>query len=126
MCRPDMNIAIVDATLHLKHFLRMQNAKLTSISIAIDKAYTAAGHRNPTGAYVNNKLVLPGGAAYGIHNSNGGRFTLIAGGLPVRIEGVVVGAIGVSSGTPDEDTIVATAALQALETWVKKRNGPKL
>jgi len=70
-----MNIAIVDSTLHLLSFSRMPGAKLTSIDIAINKAFTAAGHRTPTHKY--KEMVWPGGLAYGIINSNGGRFTVI-------------------------------------------------
>ncbi|KPI36353.1 putative 15.0 kDa protein in dhaT-dhaS intergenic region, partial [Cyphellophora attinorum] len=70
-----MNIAIVDASLYLLHFTRLPGAKLTSIDIAINKAFTAAGHRVPTSAY--KAQVQPGGAAYGlsIAGANGGRFT---------------------------------------------------
>lgn len=121
----DFNIALVDSTLHLLHFTRMPTAKLTSIQIAIDKAFTAAGHRVPTANY-QGKNFLPGGPAYGIHNSNGGRFMLIGGGIPITVEGVVVGAIGVSTGTPAQDIEVATAGVEAVERWVKRREGPKL
>jgi uncharacterized protein GlcG (DUF336 family) len=58
-----MNIAVVDASTHLLHFSRMPGAKITSISIAIDKAFTAAGHRQGTHLY--KEAVWPGGAAYG-------------------------------------------------------------
>lgn len=87
-----MNIAIVDASLHLLSFARMPGAKLTSIDIAINKAFTAAGHRSPTHVY--REAVWPGGAAYGIDKSNGGRFTVIGGGVPIALEGgEVVGAV---------------------------------
>lgn len=121
----DFNIALVDSTLHLLHFTRMPNAKLTSIQIAIDKAFTAAGHRAPTSTYAG-KNFLPGGPAYGIHNSNGGRFMLIGGGIPITVDGQVVGAVGVSTGTPAQDIEVAQAGVDAVEAWVKKRSGPKL
>jgi uncharacterized protein GlcG (DUF336 family) len=62
----------------------MPRAKLTSVQIAIDKAFTAAGHRVPTSTYTG-KNFLPGGPAYGIHNSNGGRFCIIGGGLPIEV-----------------------------------------
>jgi len=120
-----MNIAIVDSTLYLLHFTRMPGAKLTSIQISIDKAFTAAGHRAPTSNY-QGKNFLPGGPAYGIHNSNGGRFMLIGGGIPITIDGQIVGAIGVSTGTPAQDMEVAQAGLDALAEWSKKRQGPKL
>ncbi|KAF2725100.1 DUF336-domain-containing protein [Polychaeton citri CBS 116435] len=103
----------------------MPNAKLTSIQIAIDKAFTAAGHRIPTALY-QNKNFLPGGVAYGIHNSNGGRFTLIGGGIPIEIDGVVVGAIGVSTGTPAQDEEVAKAGVEAVLKWNSRREGAKL
>ena len=107
-----MNIAIVSSDLHLLAFSRMDGAKLTSVDIAINKAYTAAGHRAPTSAY--KEVVWPGGAAYGIGNSNGGRFTTIAGGVPIVQDGVVVGAVGCSTGTPPQDEDVATRGVEGV------------
>ena len=107
----------------------MPNAKLTSIQIAIDKAFTAAGHRIPTSTYTNSpvaKNFAPGGPAYGIHNSNGGRFCIIGGGVPISVDGVVVGAIGVSTGTPAQDEEVAKAGVEAVEGFVRRRDGAKL
>lgn len=90
-----MNIAIVDASTHLLSFSRMPGAKITSISIAMDKAFTAAGHR--IGTHLYKDAVWPGGVAYGLGNSNGGRFTTFGGGLPiVDGKGDVVGGIGAS------------------------------
>lgn len=126
---PDFNIALVDSTLHLLHFTRMPNAKLTSIQTAIDKAFTAAGHRVPTATYTNSpaaKNFLPGGPAYGIHNTNGGRFCIVGGGLPISVDGVVVGAVGVSTGTPIQDEECAKAGVEAVEQFVKRKGGPKL
>jgi len=122
----DFNIALVDSTLHLLHFTRMPNAKLTSVDIAINKAFTAAGHRAPTAIYTSGKNFLPGGPGYSIHNSNGGRFMLIGGGIPIEIEGKIVGAIGVSTGTPAQDIEVATAGVDAIAAFVKRRGGAKL
>lgn len=107
----------------------MPSAKLTSIDIAINKAFTAAGHKLPTSAYTTGasaKNFVPGGAAYGIHNSNSGKFTLIGGGIPIEIDGQIVGAIGVSTGTPAQDGEVAKAGVDALYAWVKRRGGSKL
>lgn len=107
----------------------MPNAKLTSVNISIDKAFTAAGHRIPTSAYTNSpaaKNFMPGGVAYGIHNSNGGRFCIIGGGIPITIDGAVVGAIGVSTGTPAQDAEVAQAGVDAIESFIKRGRGSKL
>lgn len=107
-----MNIAIVDTSLQLLSFTRMPGAKLTSIDIAINKAFTAAGHRNPTHSY--KEKVWPGGPMYGIDKSNAGRFMIIGGGLPVVVDGEVVGGVGCSTGTPEQDQEVAQAGLDAL------------
>ncbi|CBX99169.1 hypothetical protein LEMA_P084080.1 [Plenodomus lingam JN3] len=108
-----MNIAVLDNACHLLAFARMEGAKFTSIDIAINKAYTAAGHRAPTSVY--KEAVWPGGQAFGINNSNGGKFTTIAGGVPIRRDGVVVGAIGCSTGTPSQDEDVAKKGVEAVE-----------
>lgn len=108
-----MNIAIVDNACHLLAFARMEGAKFTSINIAIDKAYTAAGHRAPTSVYKEN--VWPGGPAFGINHSNSGRFMTIAGGIPIVKDGVVVGAVGCSTGTPSQDEDVAKKGVEAAE-----------
>ena len=108
-----MNIAIVDHATHLLNFARMEGAKLTSINIAIDKAFTAAGHKVPTSVY--KEVIWPGGAAYGINHTNGGRFNTIGGGLPIVLDGVVVGAIGCSTGTPAQDEDVSSAGKKAVE-----------
>ncbi|KAF2684068.1 DUF336-domain-containing protein [Lentithecium fluviatile CBS 122367] len=106
-------IAVVDSACHLLAFERMEGAKITSINIAIDKAFTAAGHRAPTSIY--KEMVWPGGPAFGIWNSNNNRFTTIAGGIPILQDGVVVGAIGCSTGMPSEDEEVAKSGVAAIE-----------
>ncbi|KAJ9662494.1 hypothetical protein H2198_001383 [Neophaeococcomyces mojaviensis] len=116
-----MNIAIVDSTLHLLHFERLPNAKLTSIDIAINKAFTAAGHRAPTSVYKEN--VWPGGKAFGLNNSNAGKFMYVAGGIPLVVGGQVVGAVGCSTGTPDQDVEVAKAGVEAFEKAIRESGG---
>ncbi|KIW23179.1 uncharacterized protein PV07_11399 [Cladophialophora immunda] len=113
-----MNIAIVDASLYLLHFERMPGAKLTSVDIAMNKAFTAAGHRAPTSVY--KEAVWPGGPAFGLNSSNNGRFMYVAGGIPIVVEGEVVGAIGCSTGTPSQDTKVAQAGVDAVMEYVKQ------
>ncbi|MGQ9542940.1 MAG: GlcG/HbpS family heme-binding protein [Candidatus Bathyarchaeia archaeon] len=108
-----MDIAIVDDGGNLLAFERMDGAKITSIDIAINKAFTAAGSRRGTHEYA--ELAAPGKPAFGIHVSNQGRFMIFGGGLPIVVRGEVVGGIGCSSGTAEEDRIVAQAGLDALK-----------
>lgn len=107
-----MCIAITDESGQLMLFERMDGGKITSTTIAIDKAFTAAGAKKATGDY--GKASQPGSPAYGIASAIGGRLMVVAGGLPIEVNGEVVGGIGVSSGTPDQDTQVATAGIKKL------------
>jgi uncharacterized protein GlcG (DUF336 family) len=108
----DMDIAVVDEGGHLLGFWRMDRAKVTSIEIAINKAFTAAGTRTPTRNY--RSVGAADGPAFGINASHGGRFTIFGGGLPIVIDGECIGAVGCSSGTPEEDEQVAQAGIDAL------------
>ena len=107
----DMDIAIVDDGGHLMLFTRMDNARITSINISIDKAFTAAAARKATSDY--GKSVRNHGPAFGIQTSHQGRFCVVGGGLPLFVDGQIVGGIGCSSGTPDQDIVVAQAGLDA-------------
>lgn len=104
-----MCIAVCDESGHMIGFDRMDGGKISSISIAIDKAFTSAVARKPTHVY--NDLCQSGKPTFGIHITNGGRFSIIGGGLPVTVDGTIVGGIGLSSGTSHEDLEVAEAAL---------------
>jgi uncharacterized protein GlcG (DUF336 family) len=104
-----MCTAVTDESGHLISFERMDGGKVSSISIAVDKAFTGAVARK--GTHVYNQLCVPGKGTFGIHVTNGGHFSVIGGGLPVTVNGEVVGGIGVSSGTSDEDLVVAQAAI---------------
>jgi len=106
-----MNIAIVDAGANLKAFVREDNAWLGSIDISIKKAKTARFFDFPTG--VIGSLSQPGGSLYNIEHSNGGLITF-PGGLPIKIGDVVIGGIGVSGSTVENDHIVAEAGLTTL------------
>jgi uncharacterized protein GlcG (DUF336 family) len=105
-----MCIAVTDESGHLIRFERMNGGKISSISIAIDKAATAAIARH--GTHVYNQLCVPGSPTFGIHITNGGHFSIIGGGLPVFVDGAIVGGIGLSSGTAEQDRICAEAAIQ--------------
>jgi len=107
-----MNIAVVDAGANLKAFLRMDGAWLGSIDIAVKKAKTARYFDMPTGKI--GELSQPGGSLYGIEHSNDGLITF-PGGIPLRDgSGNIVGAIGVSGSTVDNDHAVAEAGAGAL------------
>ena len=108
----DMDIAITDDNGSLLMFHRMDGGRITSIDVAINKAFTAAAARRSTRAY--GEVSGPGGPAFGIHVSNLGRFLIVAGGVPVFVAGDIVGGVGCSSGTPDQDEVVAQAGLEAL------------
>jgi len=107
-----MAIAVVDDGGHLIAFNRMDGAKLSSIDIAISKAWTAACTRRPTHDYA--EIAGAGKPAFGIHVSNNGRFMIVGGGLPIALDIHVVGGIGCSSGTIQQDREVASAGIQAL------------
>ncbi|WP_339114731.1 heme-binding protein [Thioclava sp. GXIMD2076] len=106
-----MCIAITDEGGNLVAFERMDGGKVTSSIIAIDKSYTASGAKKATHDY--GTASQPGAPAYGISSAIGGRLMVVGGGLPVIVDGEVVGGIGVSSGTPDQDRAVAQAGIDA-------------
>lgn len=102
-----MDIAVVDAGANLKAFARMDGAWLGSIDIAIRKAKTARFFDMPTGEI--GKLSQPGGPLYQIEASNGGLITF-PGGLPLKNKaGAIIGGIGVSGSSVENDHIVAEA-----------------
>lgn len=108
-----MDIAVVDDGAHLLAFIRMDGAKLSSVQIAITKAVSAAIRRMPTGPMppgAEPNVLLSLGLAIGSH----GQQTPIRGGLPLMVDNVCVGAIGVSNGTEEQDTDVARAGSAAL------------
>ena len=110
--RPSMDIAVVDAGGNLKAFVRMDGAWLGSVDIAQRKARTARWFNMNTGEI--GKLSQPGGPLFGIEHSNGGLITF-PGGVPLKnAKGEVVGAIGVSGSTVENDHTVAAAGAAAL------------
>jgi uncharacterized protein GlcG (DUF336 family) len=105
-----MCIAITDESGNLLAFERMDGGKIPNITIAIDKSYTAAGLQKGTDKL--GEANQPGQPAHGISSAVGGRMLTIGGGLPVLFDGNVVGGIGVSSGTPAQDLVVAQAGIK--------------
>lgn len=107
-----MNIAVVDAGANLVAFARMDGAWLGSLDISIKKAKTARYFDMNTEAI--GELSQPGGALYNIEHSNGGLITF-PGGIPIKNNnGDIIGAIGVSGSTIENDRIVAEAGVSAL------------
>ena len=102
-----MNIAVVDAGNNLTAFVRQDGAWLGSIDIAQGKAYTARAF-DMTSADLGTEA-QPGKSLYGIEASNDGRLVIFGGGIPLKEGDDVVGAIGVSGGTVDQDEEVAEA-----------------
>ena len=107
-----MNIAIVDAGGNLVSFMRMDGAWLGSVDIAMKKAKTATFFDMPSSSL--GQLSQPGGPLYGIEHSNGGLITF-PGGVPIHDKSnVLMGAIGVSGSTVENDFQVADAGRKAI------------
>ena len=107
-----MNIAVVDEGANLMSHIRMDNAWIGSINIAINKAFTSRAFNISTKELAENSQ--PGDQFYGIHVSNHDRVMIFAGGIPLKdSKGVVIGAIGVSGGSGAQDQTVAEAGASA-------------
>ncbi|MFL6546952.1 MAG: GlcG/HbpS family heme-binding protein [Candidatus Udaeobacter sp.] len=106
-----MNIAVVDAGGNLVSHVRMDGAWMGSIDISINKAWTSRAFDISTRDL--SAVSQPGEDFYGIHVSNKGRVMIFAGGIPLRRDGKVVGAVGVSGGSGEQDQTVAEAGAKA-------------
>jgi uncharacterized protein GlcG (DUF336 family) len=106
-----MNIAVADAGGNLVSHVRMDGAWLGSIDISIKKAYTSRAFDIATQDLATHSQ--SGGQFFGIHASNDGRIMIFAGGIPLKRDGKVVGAIGVSGGSGEQDHAVAAAGAAA-------------
>jgi uncharacterized protein GlcG (DUF336 family) len=111
--RQPMNIAVADGGGNLVAHVRMDDAWLGSIDIAIKKAFTSRAFNISTRDLAQHSQ--SGGEFFGIHASNGGRVMIFAGGVPLQRGGKVVGAIGVSGGSGEQDHAVAEAGARAFE-----------
>ncbi len=100
-------VAVVDGSGHLLAFVRMDGAKFLSIQTAQRKAITAADRRSPTGG-----IEYAHGVSLGI--VTGGRLANLKGGVPIEVDGQLLGAVGVSSGSGEEDLEVARAGVAAI------------
>jgi uncharacterized protein GlcG (DUF336 family) len=108
------NIAVVDAGGALISHVRMDGAWLGSIDISIHKAWTARAFDMPTDDLA--KVAQSGKPLFGIHTTNHEKVVIFGGGVPVKAGDVVIGAVGASGGTVDQDLKVAAAAVAAFDT----------
>jgi len=109
--RQPMNIAVVDAGGNLVSHVRMDGAWLGSIDISIKKAFTSRAFDITTRDLATHSQ--SGGQFFGIHSSNDGKVMIFAGGVPLKRDGAVVGAVGVSGGSGEQDHAVAEAGAAA-------------
>lgn len=103
-------IAIVDAAGNLIAQHKMDDALLVSVSLSLNKAYTAVATKLPTENL--SELILPGKPLYTLENIK--NITAVGGGIPIIINGNIVGAIGVSGGSVEEDILIAKSALEEI------------
>ena len=106
-----INVAVADASGNLVAFLRMPGAFPQSIAIAIDKAYTAGGFGFPTGDWMK---VVGDNEGIKLGFSAQPRLIVFGGGLPIRSGGALLGGIGVSGASEEQDGICAQAGLRAI------------
>ena len=102
------NIAVVDAGGHLLAFVRQDGTLIGSIDLAIDKAVTARIFDKTTSDLARLSQL------YGIQETNAGKVVIFGGGIPIMLSGSIVGAVGASAGSVEQDIAVAEAAIAAL------------
>lgn len=109
-------VCVVDAGGYPIALERMNGSRITGPQIAMNKAFTAAGHKRSTHLFTTppNGPALPGNEAFGIQLSFEGRFAAFVGGFPVVVDDEVIGGIGLSGGNGEQDTKAGLAGLQAL------------
>ena len=107
-----MDIAVADAGGNLKAHVRMDGALLASVHISMNKAYSAVALKAQTKDLAG--VTQPGAPLFGLGEASNGRIVIFAGGIPLVRDGDIVGAIGVSSGTVEQDQEVAEAGAAAL------------
>ena len=111
--RQPMNVAVVDEGGNLVAHIRMDGAWIGSVEISICKAWTARAFDVSTKELAENSQ--PGQQFFGIHTTNHGRVAIFAGGIPLKRKGKVVGGVGVSGGSGQQDQTVAEAGAQAFK-----------
>jgi uncharacterized protein GlcG (DUF336 family) len=109
-----MVITVVDEGGNLVATHRMDDALLVSVDISLNKAWTAVALKMPTSQLA--EVGGPGGELYGINTTNSGRVVVFGGGIPLHLNGHIIGAIGVSGGSVNQDVQVAEAAVRVYES----------
>jgi uncharacterized protein GlcG (DUF336 family) len=109
--RVAMSCAVVDSGDLLGEFERLDGADLVGVTLARDKAFTALVNRMPTAELP--PITQPGTEFFGYHTVAGGRTIIFAGGMPLEHDGVLVGAVGVSGGSADQDQRAVEAGARA-------------
>ncbi len=104
-----VSAAVVDAGGNLVAFGRMDGAEIAGPTLAVDKAYTAVSNSIATSELA--VLAAPGGELFGLHANGNGRFVIFGGGIPVTEHGAIVGAVGVSGASVDDDVACAQAGV---------------
>ena len=117
-----VSAAVVDQGGHLVHFQRMDKAEIAGPTLAVDKAFTAAAHRIETAEL--GPLTQPGADLWGLPANGAGRYVVFGGGVPCWHDGLVVGAIGVSGGTAEEDVECARAGHAVFESFLSEQSAP--
>lgn len=104
-------LCVADASGYAIALRRLDGGKVSSVQIALNKAFTAAAHRKPTHFYKN---AVPGEEAFGIMTQHEGKFTIFVGGWPIEVDGEVVGGISASGGNGEQDIACCKAGIEAL------------
>lgn len=102
------NIAVVDAGGDLVAHVRMDGGWLGSVDIAINKAWTARAFENSTEDLA--QITQSGQSGFGLNTTNGSKVVIFGGGIPIKVDGAVIGAVGASGGSVENDIAVAKAA----------------
>lgn len=108
------SVAIVDAGGHLVAFARQDGAMSGSAELAMNKAFTACIFNNDTA--VLGRLAQPGADLYGIQHSHNGKVVVFGGGVPIHLDGIILGAVGVSGGSVSEDIAIVDAAVSEIKS----------
>jgi uncharacterized protein GlcG (DUF336 family) len=110
-------IAVSDAAGRIVAVHSMDDAYIASYDIAVNKTFTSAGLKMSTAELA--QLAKPGGSLYGIQHTNEGKIVIFGGGEPLKVEDKIIGALGVSGGTAEHDTMLAAYGKEVLKEVIR-------